>query len=149
MKSPIWRKAIKDSADPKRARHFLELLAATGAGAELKQVSAEQARVLALLFSGSQALSTLLVAHPDWLTSLAPEVLQFPRRKEGLLKEVNAWLEPLLEGPDYGAALARLRQFKQLQMLRIGARDLAWPGNPEQITQEISDVADVCLDTVW
>jgi len=34
-------------------------------------------------------------------------------------------------------------------MLRIAARDLARLGRMEEITREISDVADVCLDTVW
>ena len=34
-------------------------------------------------------------------------------------------------------------------MLRIAARDLARLGKLPEIMQEISDVADVCLDAVW
>src|SRR5436853_2081594 len=34
-------------------------------------------------------------------------------------------------------------------MLRIAARDLARLGSLSEIIQEISEVADVCLDTVW
>ena len=149
MKLRVWTKAIKDCADPKRGRHFFDLVATTRAGAGVQKASAEQARVLAALFSGSQALSALLIAHPDWLPSVDPDVLRFPRRKQGLLNEVNAWLEPLLETRDFGAALARVRQFKERERLRIGARDLARPGNAEEITQEISDLADVCLSSVW
>src|SRR5207247_1251079 len=55
---------------------------------------------------------------------------------------------PLLESRDYSAALAKLRQFKQREMLRIAARDLARLGNTSEITREISSVADVCLDAV-
>src|SRR6266568_9119688 len=139
MKSLIWTKAITESADPKRAKHFLDLLGTTTAGGTLESASAEQARALTALFSGSQALSTLLIAHPDWLISLAPEALRFARQSQGLRAEVGAWLEPLLKARDFGTALARVRLFKQREMLRIGARDLIRPGYPEEITQEISN----------
>jgi len=33
--------------------------------------------------------------------------------------------------------------------LRIGVRDLVRPGHSEEITQDISNLADVCLETVW
>ncbi|HVM48297.1 MAG TPA: hypothetical protein VMU04_09730 [Candidatus Acidoferrum sp.] len=146
---PAWAKALGASADAPRARHFFELLAATSAGAALQACSAEQARVLAALLGGSQALSNLLVARPDWLAALEPDALKYPRRKQGLRNEVNPWLKPLLAASDYGAALTRLREFKSREMLRIGARDLARLGTLAETMQEISDVADVCLDTVW
>jgi glutamate-ammonia-ligase adenylyltransferase len=147
--SPIWTKALKCCADPQRAKHFLELLWATNAGPALASCQESQAKVLAALFSGSQALSNLLVSHPDWLVSLEPEALKFPRRKQGLQQEAQTWLKPLLEGRDYAAELRRVREFKQREMLRIGARDLALLGNTSEITREISHVADVCLDAVW
>ena len=108
MKSPVWQKAVKSSPDPPRAKHFLELLAATTAGTALQKFSAEQARILAALFSGSHVLGNLLVAHPDWLDLLGIERLQFPRRKQGLLNETGSWMRPLLEARAYSAALRRL-----------------------------------------
>jgi glutamate-ammonia-ligase adenylyltransferase len=149
MKNPVWTNAIKSCADPQRAKHFLDLFATTSAGAPLPALSPQQARILAALFSGSQALSNLLVARPDWLGALEPEVLKFPRRKQGLRNEVSRWLKPLLAASDFGAALTRLREFKQREMLRIAGRDLARLGKFPEIIQEISDVADVCLDAVW
>jgi len=149
MKSPVWTSAIKTCADPQRAKHFLDLLAATNAGAALQALPVEQVRILTALFSGSQALSNLLVARPDWLGELEPEVLKFPRRKQGLRVEANRWLKPLLAASDFGAALMRLREFKQREMLRIAGRDLARLGTLPELIQEISDVADVCLDGVW
>jgi [glutamine synthetase] adenylyltransferase / [glutamine synthetase]-adenylyl-L-tyrosine phosphorylase len=149
MKNPVWTNAIKSCADPQRAKQFLELLAATSAGTALQAPSAEQARILAALFSGSQALSNLLVARPEWFGVLEPEGLKFPRRKQGLRNEASRWLKPLLAASDFAAALMRVREFKQREMLRIAGRDLARLGKLPEIVQEISDVADVCLDAVW
>src|SRR5262249_13029014 len=55
----------------------------------------------------------------------------------------------LLDKRDFGAAFAQLRQFKERERLRIAARDLAQLGKPEEIIQEISDLADVCMEIVW
>ena len=42
-----------------------------------------------------------------------------------------------------------MRQFKEREMLRIAARDLAQLGGLPEIIQEISDIADICLHSVW
>ena len=149
MKNPVWSKALKASADPQRARHQMDLMLATEARSFLEGASAEQARILCALFSGSQALSNWLLAHADSLSHLTPESLQHPRREQGLRREVNEWLRPLLEARDYAAGFERLRSFKQREMLRIAVRDLARLGNVMEITRELSDLADVCLDSVW
>ena len=149
MKHPAWTKALAASADPKRARHFLDLLAATNVAADLTKASPEQITALATLFGGSQALSASLIAHPHWISSLDPETLKFPRRKEGLLGELNRLLEPHLRLREFAPALGQLRQFKEREMLRIGVRDLLGPGRAEEITRELSDLADVSLQTVW
>ncbi|HYV26795.1 MAG TPA: hypothetical protein VFA77_04645, partial [Candidatus Eisenbacteria bacterium] len=144
-----WDSALKSCADPVRARHFLSQLRFPKEAKVRQRFSVEQARVLCALLGGSQAMSELLVAHPDWLTALLDaDSLKHPRREEGLRREVNSWLEPLLASPDYAAAFARLRQFKQQQMLRIATRDLARLGDVDAITRELSDVADVCLSSV-
>ena len=149
MTNLIWTQVIKSSADPKRAQHFLELLAATPARSTLEKASSEQAQVFTALFGGSQALSALLVTHHEWVNLFDPEELRFPRQLQGLRAEVGEWLVPLLEAHDFATALACVRLFKQREMLRIAVRDLLRPGNAEEITQEISNVADVCLETVW
>lgn len=139
-----------ECAEPARARHFLAL---AGEGGPLREriegATREQARVLAAVFSGSEALSSSLVAHPEWLESVEAERLQFPRRRQGLSQELGRLTEPALQSADFGAALARVRQFKQRELLRIGARDLARLAKAPEITQELSDLADVCLEAVW
>jgi glutamate-ammonia-ligase adenylyltransferase len=149
MKNLVLTKAIQSSADPERARHFFESLAATSVAPVLKEMPAARANILAAAFSGSPALGNLLVAHPAWLDALEPEALQFPRREQGLRKDVSAWLPELIDAGDYAGALRRLREFKQKQMLRIAARDLARLASVDEVTREISDVADVCLSGVW
>jgi glutamate-ammonia-ligase adenylyltransferase len=148
-KHSIWRKAIQDCSDPQRAKQYLRLLEETIAGKELEIVSSEEARILSAVFAGSQVLSGLLVAHPEWLSILRPDALQFGRRKQGLRQELDGWLEPFVKTGDFGGGLARVREFKAREMLRIGARDLARLGKVSDIIRELSDVADVCLESVW
>lgn len=152
MQTKAWRQAWRTCADPERARRAAETLAAAdpAVAERLPAVTAEQARVLAALFSGSVALSESLCAHPDWLDVLLDvEGLRFPRAVQGLRREVETWLTPALEQREFEGALRRLRRFKARELLRIGARDLAGLGEMTQITRELSDVADVCWETVY
>ncbi|MGA2657524.1 MAG: bifunctional [glutamate--ammonia ligase]-adenylyl-L-tyrosine phosphorylase/[glutamate--ammonia-ligase] adenylyltransferase [Verrucomicrobiota bacterium] len=149
MKCEVWTQAIRASADPQRAKHYLDALEAAGGGPALSGPSPEQARIFAALFSGSEALSALLAAQPQWLNVLDEAGLKHPRRKQGLHNEAAGWLKPLLERGDYVLALKRTREFKQRELLRIGARDLGRLGEVSEITGELSDLADVCLESVW
>ncbi|MBI3875658.1 MAG: bifunctional [glutamate--ammonia ligase]-adenylyl-L-tyrosine phosphorylase/[glutamate--ammonia-ligase] adenylyltransferase [Verrucomicrobia bacterium] len=148
MQNPAWKTALAQCADPQRAAACVEKLRAAGAAGALKKAGAESARVIAALFSGSQFIGELLIANPGWLETLNPESLQHPRQEQGLRRDVEKFLRPSLEARDFADALAQLRQFKQREHLRIGARDLARLGDAPQITRELSDVADVCLDAV-
>jgi glutamate-ammonia-ligase adenylyltransferase len=133
MKSPsaVWKKAIREAPDPERAAYYVKELA-------LRDTSPEQARVLAALFSGSPASAELLRRRPDWIQShLQPDLLKNPRREQGMRRDLA------------GATLADIREFKQREMVRIAARDLARLADLPQITEEISNVADVCLSAVF
>ncbi|HTL16862.1 MAG TPA: hypothetical protein VL793_06485, partial [Patescibacteria group bacterium] len=147
--SSVWTKAIRKSADPHRVKHYLSLLRESVAAEELKGASVEQARILAAIFSGSEALSSLLISQPVWLEIVRPEALTYPRRKQGLRQERDTWFNPMLASGDFEGALGRLRELKTREMLRIGARDLARQAPVTEIVREISDLADVCLDGVW
>lgn len=149
LRTAAWSTALRECADPARVRHRLRLLAETPAATELSKASLQHAQILAAVFSGSQALSAMLAAHPDWIALLRPEQLEYPRRKQGLQQERDRWLKPLLEASDFSTALGRIREFRSREMLRIGARDLAHRGTVADIIAEISDLADVCLETVW
>jgi glutamate-ammonia-ligase adenylyltransferase len=147
--NPAWRKTLARCADPLRARHFLDLLSATPARDRLARASSEQRALLAALFSGSQHLPALLLTHPNWLSELDLENLRFARRKQGLAQEVQRWLRPLLKTGDFTRALGLLREFKQRELLRVGLRDFGRLARVPELTHELSDIADVCLDAVW
>lgn len=144
----VWSQAIEAAQAPERAAHHLGLL--RGAGAQgLDNLPAEQARVLCALFSGSPAMSAWLIKHPEWVGEVSqPDSLQHPRQTQGLARELGETLLPALEGRDYEKALASVRLFRQREMVRIAARDLARIDTTPSIIREISNVAGVCLDAV-
>jgi glutamate-ammonia-ligase adenylyltransferase len=148
FKNKTWQSAIKASADPERSRNLFESLAATGAKSQLEKFSGDSMRVFAALSGGSQTLGEMLLAHPDWLSLLEIERLKYPRRAQGFQQELGRLLQSALKAQDYTTALTELRRFKQRELYRIAARDLARLSNVVEITRELSDVADVCLEAV-
>ena len=148
MKKTDWQKIIKTSADPVRVKTFLNSSAEGGARSQFDKLSVESARVLAALVSGSQYLGEVLPAHPDLLALFDYEHLRQPRRAAGFRRDIEKILQPKFAARDYAEALAELRRFKQREMLRIAARDLGRLSEVVEITRELSDMADVCLDAV-
>ena len=148
MSDAVWRKAIAVAAVPDRARHAWEQLRAADGAGILRDADTEQARIFAALASGSEWATEWLVKHPEWLASIRAENLAHARRTQGLRAEVEEWFAPLLQTGSHAEALANLRRFKQREMIRIAARDLARLGPAAEIIQEISDVADACLSAV-
>ncbi len=150
MKSAVWPHALETCADPARARHYFELFRTGEARSAVNGASAEQARVLTALWSGSPHLCDLLLRRLDWLPLvLDVEALRHPRVAAGFRREVGGFLRGFLQARQYETALARLRHFKQRESLRIAARDLARLSNVVEVTRELSDVADACLDGVY
>jgi glutamate-ammonia-ligase adenylyltransferase len=149
MKKGIWNVALRECANPARASHAYELFCTTEVGENLSDFTEGQARVLAALWSGSEALSASLMAHPAWVGIFQGEQLKYPRRKQGLSGECKGALAPLLEQKDYSAALRYVREFKAREMLRIAARDLGQLGTMVEVTLELSSLADVTLEAVW
>jgi [glutamine synthetase] adenylyltransferase / [glutamine synthetase]-adenylyl-L-tyrosine phosphorylase len=143
MKKTDWQKIVKTSADPARVRSFLNSSAESGACSQLDKCTIDSARILATVVSGSQYFGELLPAHPDLLSVFDSEQLQHPRRAEGLRRDVKKVL-----ARDYANALTELRRFKQRETLRIAARDLGRLSDVVEITRELSDIADVCLESV-
>jgi [glutamine synthetase] adenylyltransferase / [glutamine synthetase]-adenylyl-L-tyrosine phosphorylase len=149
MSKSFWPKVIKGCADPQRAKEFLARLRNSSAGSMLDTIGEDQARILAMVFSASQALSHSLSSCPDLAGFLEPGAFKFPRRKQGLAAELKASFQAALESRDFASALRHVRQFKQREMFRIAVRDLAALGSVPEIIREISDVADVALNAVW
>ncbi len=99
------------------------------------------------IFGSSQFLSDILVRQPqlfEWL--LEPGVIHRPKSKEELAEEAQRIVAgaPTLERKWHA-----LRRFKSQEILRIGLQDLVGRQNLVGITEELSNLADVSLETVY
>ncbi|HSC70792.1 MAG TPA: glutamate-ammonia-ligase adenylyltransferase, partial [Candidatus Methylomirabilis sp.] len=99
------------------------------------------------IFGSSQFLSDVLVRHPlffEWL--LEPGVIRQPKRKADLAEEARQFVAaaPTLERK-WGA----LRTFKAREILRIGLQDLLGRQTLVGVTEELSNLADVVLETAY
>ena len=147
--NPLWKKSIAECADPARARASLERLSSTSMRPDLESSSPEQARIVTALLSGSKALGESIEAHPEWFAAaLVEEVLQHPRREQGLRRELEQLTAPPLALKDFTGAFTQIRLFKQREQLRIAARDLARLADVTATTLELSNLADVTLSAV-
>jgi glutamate-ammonia-ligase adenylyltransferase len=133
-------------ADPDMALNNLErFLAAPGAAEHLPALLEGRARTLETLlqlFSTSQFFSDLLVANPDYL-----DMLRIPLRSSPSRAEMLANLQEQVDSaPEDTAVLRTLRRFRQRQVLRIGTNDIIRDRPLEEITRDISRVADTALE---
>ena len=100
-----WEKALTESADQHRAKACGQQFAMLMPD-YFTSISPAQSRVLAALFSGSRALSEMLITQPQRIEMVALNRLENPRRIEGLRREVQTFLEPALASGDYSGASA-------------------------------------------
>src|SRR5262249_21773230 len=97
--------------------------------------------ILLQLLSTSQYFSDLLVTNPDYLAMLRVPLRRSPSQKEmeeQLQSEVDAAFED-------SAVLRAFPGFRQRQVLRIGANDIIRDRPLEEITRDISRVADAAI----
>lgn len=150
MSRTCWPDAAQTCADPSRAAQFHAKLLDAGAGPALEAASPEALRILAALLGGSQVLGEWLVSHPDRLPVLLDaEALRFPRTLAGFRREIAPLLPADRGGSVPADALDALRRYQRRELLRIAARDLARLAGCVEITRELSDLADACLEAVY
>ena len=99
---------------------------------------------LLLLFGSSQYLSTFLFSAPQeylgWLST--PDLLKQPVSRGAMLSDLRR--EITLKMP-VNEVKTILRRFRKREYVRIALRDMLEYGTLAEITQEISNVADLCL----
>ncbi len=119
-------------ANPLSVEQFPVLLEQRGRGLE----------ILLHLFSTSHFFSDLLSLNPDFL-----DMLRVPLRRSPSLAELQAQLQS-----DVGAArddesvLRAFRRFRQRHNLRIGGNDIIRDRPLEEITRDLSRVADAAVE---
>src|SRR5678816_1077005 len=70
VRAEILTEVINAAAVPKRAEDYFRRLQTSDAAQRLNKAPTSQLKLLAALFSGSMALSDLLVVNPEWLPAL-------------------------------------------------------------------------------
>jgi glutamate-ammonia-ligase adenylyltransferase len=101
--------------------------------------------LLLTIFGSSQFLSDILVRHPqlfEWL--LEPGVIRRPTGREELSEEA---LRVVTAAPTLERKWSALRRLKVREILRIGLQDLLGRQTLAGITEELSNLADVVLET--
>src|SRR5262249_35109994 len=119
-------------ANASRARQYTTLL----------EVRARTLEVLLQLLSTSQCFSDLLVANPDYL-----DMLRIPLRNSPSQAEMQEQLQAEVAAAFEDSTLLRaFRRFRQRHLLRIGVNDIIRDRPLEEITRDISRVADAALE---
>ncbi len=137
---------------PDQALNNLERFLANPAGAALLPTLLEnRARLLEILLqlvSTSDSFADLLARNPDFLG-----MLRVPLRSSPSPDELIADLRANLTGTSDAGTLAAFRAFRQRHLLRIGTNDVIRDRPLEEITLDLSNVADaalaVALETAW
>jgi glutamate-ammonia-ligase adenylyltransferase len=132
-------------ADPDMALNNLERYVASAGPMSLASLMESRGRTLETmlqLFSTSQFFSDLLITNPDYL-----EMLRIPLRSSPSRAEMRDQLRREVEAAYEDSAVLRIfRRFRQKQMLRIGTNDIIRDRPLEEITRDISRVADTSLE---
>jgi glutamate-ammonia-ligase adenylyltransferase len=133
-------------SDPDMALNNLERFLANPTGFQqlpgLLEGRARTLEILLQLLSTSQFFSDLLVAHADFL-----DMLRLPLRRSPSHKEMQEQLQADVDAAfEDSSVLRAFRRFRQRQTLRIGTNDIIRDRLVEEITRDLSRVADTAID---
>jgi [glutamine synthetase] adenylyltransferase / [glutamine synthetase]-adenylyl-L-tyrosine phosphorylase len=145
---PLLLGEIAASPDPDQAlRYAADLCLRYGAWSSLWRMmddSRAMLRLVASLFGTSAYLSRQFVEHPELFDALLAADRWRPRHAAGELAELLAARLPEAAGDDE-AWWNALAEWKNAQTLRIGVADVAGELDAEEVSAELSGVAEACL----
>jgi [glutamine synthetase] adenylyltransferase / [glutamine synthetase]-adenylyl-L-tyrosine phosphorylase len=146
---PHLARALPESPDPDLALNALERFFATKPARELlPRLLADDGRqlhILIQLFGTSQFLGDVLAADPDFLETATAPLRVTPTREE-LIEQLQSENESA--GDDSGV-LRSFRRFRRRQLLRIGLNDIIRDRPLEEITADLSRVAEAAIVVAW
>lgn len=148
---PWLAKQVKTACDPDRAlnnwERFCHACPNLHTFLARSDTSSRLPMALTTLFGGSQYLTDMVLQEPgivEWLEAGAQ--LLTARSKEEMLRDLTDWLEQGLSLED---RCRILRRFRKREMVRIGLRDLMRQADLVETTEELSNLADVCLQGAY
>ncbi|HSD11484.1 MAG TPA: DUF294 nucleotidyltransferase-like domain-containing protein, partial [Candidatus Binatia bacterium] len=123
---------------------FISAIGARTSFLALLEQNPETLRLLVGLFGSSRYLSNFFLRHPELLDNLVRADLAVVRKDraalEGSLESV------LASAHDYETELDALRRFHNEELLRIGVNDIHGLLEAPDVEEELSALAEVCLD---
>jgi glutamate-ammonia-ligase adenylyltransferase len=146
---PRLLSALSEAADPDMALNNFERYASVVDRATFFQTLAAHpgaAPLLARVMGSSQFLADVLRLRPSNLAWLLEGRTMRQWLPDDLAAGLRADLQPFATRE---ARLRVIRRFKYRHLLRIGARDLLGDADLTVTTEELSRLADVCLDAAW
>jgi glutamate-ammonia-ligase adenylyltransferase len=145
--SPAFLQEITRAPDPDRALAHLEtFFSSSRARYTLFTVLAahrETLRLLIRLFGTSDYLSEAFIQHPELLDSLVLSSYATIRKARAEMEREIA--DALPEMDDFEGRLDALRRFKRGELLRIAFNDLSGSLGREEVSAQLSDLAEACL----
>jgi [glutamine synthetase] adenylyltransferase / [glutamine synthetase]-adenylyl-L-tyrosine phosphorylase len=144
--APALIEELSASPDPDLALRMTVDLAARGGGGGLWQLLEENRpllRLVASLFGTSAFLSKSFVQHPELLDMLLLVGRGGPRRSRADLAAA------VVTGADEEDVWNSLRRVKNEELLRIGLADIAGDLPLEAVFEQLSDLADICVQRTF
>ena len=150
--APVLLTEISRSPDPDQAlRHTGELISRRGSWSPIWVMMHENPdllRLIASVFGTSEYLSKQFINHPELLDVLhiagkAEELYSSEDLRKSLARR---HIDTLLDREEQWSKLA---EFKNTHVLRIGLADIAGALAPHEVCQQLSDVADLCVQRAF
>ena len=146
--APLLMQEVIDSPEPEMALTNLErFLSALRARSTFYALLAENRQIIKLLvnlFGTSQFLSRIFIQHPEILDALvSSSYAVFRKSREDLHADLENHFS-LVE--HYEEKLDALRRFRNEEFLRIALHDLSGQLGQAEGTEQLSLVAEVCLE---
>ena len=151
LSSSVQRKKIErlltESPSPSLAEnHFLRLLEAAGTKAIDKIPPVDLPSLLRLLGSSAYLSDVLIRQGKHW-----PELFlsQIKIKQKTVAEHLAALGSEVASAPSFDDFCAGLRQYKQREYIRIGARDLLASVTMEQTVRELTALAEAFLEAAY
>ena len=137
------------SIDPDRALHNLESFAASTGNrvSFLRALASQPSHLLRIsnLFALSNQCHQVLNRHPEFFDTLARGIhLDRGRVSSEMLQEIQERVNTL---PPWKDSRDFVRMFRHREMLRVAYRDVSGLGDAFEISSELSELAEACLQS--
>ena len=141
------RKVPKPDSAIENLCRFVEATGARESFLELFQSNEKFLELLLILFGSSGMLSEILIKRPDLVDVLTDmEAIYRFKLAEKIQEDLNRVLK---SSPDFESRSLALRRIKQAEGLRIGVRYLIKEADLAGTLEDLSNLADVFLETVY